>query len=125
MRRKESVMRRMFSVGASALLVLPLGMTLFANGARADDAKMIYAKQCAVCHGKAGKGDGPAGKMLKPPPADFATALKGQTEAQIAKVIKEGGAAVGKAKSMPAFKKLSDDDVNALAKLVMEMGGGK
>lgn len=33
--------------------------------------KTIYAANCAACHGDAGRGDGPAGRELSPPPADF------------------------------------------------------
>ncbi|HTS87955.1 MAG TPA: FTR1 family protein [Gemmatimonadales bacterium] len=36
-----------------------------AQGAR------IYASQCASCHGQEGRGDGPAGTVLVPPPADL------------------------------------------------------
>jgi len=32
----------------------------------------IYAAQCAQCHGAEGRGDGPAGRGLAPPPADLA-----------------------------------------------------
>lgn len=31
----------------------------------------IYKKYCLSCHGAKGKGDGPAGKALKPKPRDF------------------------------------------------------
>ncbi len=34
-------------------------------------AAPIYAQQCAICHGDAGKGDGPAGIGLEPPPANL------------------------------------------------------
>ena len=82
--------------------------------AYAQDAKSVYDKNCAPCHGVSGKGDGPAGKVLKPPPQDLATALKGKSDAEIAKGIKEGGKAIGKAASMPAYgKKLTDDQIKA------------
>ena len=35
-----------------------------------------YATHCAVCHGAAGRGDGPAGKGLTPPPADLTDAAR-------------------------------------------------
>ena len=31
----------------------------------------VYAIYCALCHGPQGKGDGIAGRSLKPPPRDF------------------------------------------------------
>jgi len=33
--------------------------------------KVVYGTQCAVCHGNTGKGDGPAGKSLNPPPRNL------------------------------------------------------
>lgn len=40
--------------------------------AKADDIATIYANRCAFCHGVSGKGDGPAGVALKPPPRNLA-----------------------------------------------------
>lgn len=31
----------------------------------------VYASACAICHGPQGKGDGPAGTALQPPPRNF------------------------------------------------------
>jgi mono/diheme cytochrome c family protein len=87
-----------------------------ASIAVAQDAAALYAKNCVSCHGAAGKGDGPAAKVLKPAPQDFATALKGKSDADIAKVIKEGGKAAGKSASMPPYaSKLSDDQIKQVA----------
>jgi mono/diheme cytochrome c family protein len=101
---------------AAAVCVLVCGS---ATVARAQDAKQVYEKSCAACHGVSGKADGPAGKMLKPPPKDFATALSGQSDADIAKIIKEGGKATGKAASMPAYAaKLSDEQIQGLVQYI-------
>jgi mono/diheme cytochrome c family protein len=90
-----------------------------APAAHAQDAKQLYEKSCNNCHGPSGKGDGPAAKMLKPPPADLGTVLKGKADTDIAKIIKEGGKGVGKSPLMPAFgAKLSDDQINSLVQLV-------
>jgi hypothetical protein len=35
-----------------------------------------YTTHCAVCHGTAGRGDGPAAKGLTPPPADLTDAAR-------------------------------------------------
>lgn len=36
----------------------------------------IFRQYCAACHGKSGKGDGPAAAALKVPPADLTTITK-------------------------------------------------
>jgi len=92
---------------------------LVASAALADDAKATYDKMCASCHGPGGKGDGPAAKMLKPAPQEFAAALKGKSDADIMKTVKEGGKAVGKAASMPAYgAKMSDDQIKGIVEYI-------
>jgi cytochrome c oxidase cbb3-type subunit 3 len=102
--------------------ILATGVWLVSAAARpahAQEAKQLYEKSCVNCHGSSGKGDGPAGKMLKPPPAELGTATKGKADADIAKVIKEGGKAVGKSAMMPAFgKKLTDEQIQGIVAYV-------
>lgn len=90
-----------------------------ASAVHADDAQQLYAKTCSGCHGPAGKGDGPAGKNLKPPLPDLGAALKGRADADIAKSIKLGGRAVGKSPMMPAYgSKLTDEQINGLVEVL-------
>ncbi len=42
-----------------------------------ESGKAMFDSYCAVCHGKAGKGDGPAASAMKTPPTDL-TALNHQ-----------------------------------------------
>lgn len=80
--------------------------------ARAQDATGLYKKNCVVCHG-------PGGKARKPAPGDFTTMLKGQSDADIAKVAEEGGKAVGKPAAMPAYgSKLSDEQIQGLTQFL-------
>jgi len=115
--------RRLLTSGA---LLVGAGVMLASVGvgrAQAEDGKPLYEKSCVACHGPGGKGDGPAGKMLKPPPGDLATVLKGMGDADIAKVIKEGGKAVGKAPTMPAYgSKLSDEQIQAVVQYIKGFG---
>ncbi|GEM_PF-678606 len=77
----------------------------------AFDAAGAFASTCASCHGEAGAGDGVAGAALDPKPANFTDAAfhAERDDAQIAKVIKEGGAAVGKSPLMAPFGGSFDD----------------
>lgn len=112
------ITNRLFAPFLSMTLVASLAILFVATPAHAQQADAIYSQNCAACHGDKGHGDGPAGKYLKPPPADFATSLKGKTDDWIAKVIKGGGAAVGEAPTMPPYPNLSDDQVKGLAAYV-------
>ncbi|MCP4806927.1 MAG: cytochrome c [Proteobacteria bacterium] len=73
--------------------------------ADADAGKTPYTTSCAACHGDKGDGAGPVGGALTPKPADFTSKefQDGRTDAELAKAIKEGGAAVGKSPLMAAF----------------------
>jgi mono/diheme cytochrome c family protein len=88
----------------------------------AQSAKEIYSQKCASCHGATGKGDGPAGKFLKPPPKPLAEAIKGKSDQWIAKSIEEGSAAVGLGPAMPAYKDLTPAQVKELVKYVKKLG---
>jgi len=107
-------------IKAAVVLATGLWLTTWAApAAHAQDAKQLYKEKCNTCHGPNGKGDGPVGKALKPPPADLDTVLKGKADADIAKIIKEGGKAVGKSALMPAFgSKFTDEQIQALVQYV-------
>ncbi len=83
------------------------------------DAAADYDKNCKMCHGASGKGDGPAGKALKV--EDFAATLKGKSDADIAKVIKEGSKAIGKTGMNGYTGKLNDDQIQAMVKHIKEL----
>ena len=104
------------------LLVLMLNaiLTFVAIGpARGEDAKQLYDQTCAMCHGPEGKGDGPNAQVLQPKPANLATALKGKDTAYLVKLLKEGGASVGKSPLMPAYDGLLDEEqIRTLIKYV-------
>ncbi|MDQ3700905.1 MAG: cytochrome c, partial [Chloroflexota bacterium] len=51
----------------------------------------LYAQNCLVCHGATGRGDGPAGRALRPPPADFRVHMAaGHTDEQLFEWISKG-----------------------------------
>jgi mono/diheme cytochrome c family protein len=41
------------------------------TGAPVNDAKVMFQQYCSPCHGKTGKGDGPAATAMKKVPADL------------------------------------------------------
>ncbi|MBI3990077.1 MAG: cytochrome c [candidate division NC10 bacterium] len=91
------------------------------QGGDDEKGKAIYAKFCESCHGPTGKGDGPAAATLTPKPANFADAkLMGSVpDDSLFKIIREGGAAVGKSPMMPPWGGgLKDEDIrNVIAYL--------
>lgn len=87
----------------------------------AAEAKERF-KECVVCHGESGKGDGPGAAALNPRPRDY-TDPKWQasvTDEEIEKVIIQGGAAVGKNPSMPPHPDLKKkpEIAKALVKMI-------
>lgn len=66
-------------------------------------AKEIFSQRCVPCHGSTGQGDGPASASLNPKPRKYADHAwqTSVTDDYIEKIIKMGGAAVGKSPAMP------------------------
>ena len=90
--------------------------TATAAPAAADPARGAaqYQMLCASCHGPRGAGDGPAGQNLEPRPArhDDGTYMNALSNEHLFRVIKEGGAAVGKSPLMaPWGVALSDAQI--------------
>jgi len=57
-----------------AVCGLMLGLTAPSGWAETGDpakGKAVYERLCVACHGAQGKGDGPAGQMMRPPAADL------------------------------------------------------
>lgn len=78
----------------------------------------IYAERCLSCHGEWGKGDGPVGSLLRPPPRDLALALRGLSESDLLRVVRTGRGA------MPAFAPaLSDGDLRQVLLYVRTLAG--
>ncbi|HET8720392.1 MAG TPA: cytochrome c [Nitrospira sp.] len=109
-----------------ATVVTATVLGLLAVGARPGNAagdpakgKAVYDKYCVACHGVQGKGDGPAGRMLKPPAADLTSALSTKKpEAELKQVIENGkpGTAMG-----PWKGQLSAAEMNDLMQYVLSL----
>ncbi len=105
----------------SALLFVALGTSLATWSVAADVAagEAKFKQLCSTCHGPTGLGDGPAAAGLRPKPRPLGDpAWQDEVDdAHIAKVITEGGAAVGLSPMMtPWGHALKGDDLaNVLA----------
>jgi mono/diheme cytochrome c family protein len=83
--------------------------------------KVIFAQTCATCHGAEGKGDGPGGKGLNPPPRNFtanASWKNGPRIEDIYKTLEQGIAG----SSMVSYNYLSKKDRMALIHYVQSLG---
>jgi mono/diheme cytochrome c family protein len=83
----------------------------------ARPAGELYAQNCASCHGPTGAGDGPLSATLVPKPAKHADGvyMNALSNDHLFKVVKEGGAAVGKSAMMaPWGASISDQEIYGL-----------
>ena len=104
-----------FSLSVSAGQAKPAAPTQ----ASLDNGAALYKRQCVMCHGAAGQGDGPAAKNLKgklPSLADKALMSK-LTDAQIHQAISEGKKSeIG---NMPALgKRLMPEEITDIVNYV-------
>ncbi|MEX2465765.1 MAG: c-type cytochrome [Gemmatimonadota bacterium] len=86
-------------------------------------ASTAFGQACAACHGQAGDGNGPAGSVLDPAPADFTDSefWVERDEERIYTVIRDGAAAVGGSPLMVAWRNTYDDEqIQALTDYVMD-----
>jgi len=73
----------------------------------------IFKAYCAACHGAGGKGDGPASRTLPTNPANLT--LSRAPEDYLKLLISEGGGAMGRSASMPAWGgTLSPPDIDSV-----------
>ncbi len=97
-------------------MIFTLALLSAALIARADNAKATWDKDCAMCHGKDGRGSTPAGKHLGAPDFEDAKVQKSFTDEQAVKDIQDGIVKDGHRK-MKAYKdQLSDTDIHELVK---------
>ena len=84
-----------------------------AAAAPGDPAKgsVQYATLCASCHGPKGCGDGPLAASLNPKPAKHCDGnyMNPLTDEYLFRVVKQGGAAVGKSPMMAPWGGTLDD----------------
>ncbi len=87
----------------------------------------LYGMHCAVCHGQAGRGDGPGARALLQPMRDFtdAAAMRTVDDRFLFEIIKKGGSQFGRSNAMPAWgMKMSDDEIRALVAHIRSLTSG-
>jgi mono/diheme cytochrome c family protein len=96
---------------------LPIASWLWA----AEETAVLFQELCSMCHGVAGRGDGPSAQGLEPKPADFTDckAMAKDSDEVLVKIIKGGGQSVGRSTVMPAWgESLSGQQIDALVKFI-------
>ena len=77
------------------------------NSNTLKSGKVLYQAYCAPCHGKNGKGDGPAAASLHPKPADHTSAaVQAESDGTLFYKISEGHTGT----AMPPFKAVLHPD---------------
>jgi mono/diheme cytochrome c family protein len=76
----------------------------------------VFQRNCAVCHGKEGRGDGPAAKGLVPPPRNLVEGKwkQGGTTQELFTTLKKGITGT----SMPGFPQISKQERWALVHFI-------
>jgi len=87
-------------------------MPSFVQAGDPEQGKKLYELYCATCHGQSGKGDGAAAAALNPKPRDHTDKAYMSTlsDDDMLKVVKNGGASIGKSPIMPPWGATLKDD---------------
>ena len=97
------------------ILTLSLALiTVTVLSARAEEAKALFDKHCAKCHGPDGKGDTKMGKKLGAKDYTDPKVQAALTDDAAFKAIKDGFKTEEGKKVMQAVEGLSDDDIKGL-----------
>ena len=83
----------------------------------APEGRALYQSHCAVCHGQAGKADGPGAAVLAQRIQDFSdpAVMRAVSDQFLFDIIQKGGSQFGRSNAMPAWGlQLSDDQIRSL-----------
>jgi mono/diheme cytochrome c family protein len=88
-----------------------------------DAGKQLYQQRCTPCHGSDGKANTPTAQALNPKPRDHTdgTYMNQLSNEHLLKVIKQGGAAVGKSPIMPPQTDLNDKQIQDIIAFVRSL----
>ena len=90
----------------------------------ASEGDEVFETRCFVCHGREGKGDGPASSGLGASPRDFSNqAWQASTsDDRIRTVIRNGAQSVGGSTAMPPNPDLTDAQIQTLVQFIRSLG---
>jgi len=99
--------------------ILAISLILFPTWSFAESASENYRTYCMQCHGMTGNGMGANIQDMSVQPRDHtdAKSMSSRTDAELFKVIKEGGLAINKSSLMPPWDStFTDNEINDLVK---------
>src|SRR5690349_1825364 len=96
------------------IIIITLILSAAALTAAAGDAKALYEKECAKCHGSDGKGDTRMGKRLGAKDYTDAKVQEQLKDAEAVKAIKEGLKDKDGKELMKPTEGVTDDDAKGL-----------
>lgn len=117
------------TVAAAAAVIV--GQSASAQTASEVDGPALYLENCAVCHGTTGQGDGILAENFEPRPRNlfigsfrFRSTASGDAPAaqDLFRTI-TNGIEGSYGRSMPAFDQFSQDELQALAEVVLDFTG--
>jgi mono/diheme cytochrome c family protein len=119
------MIRRLASLTLAWIFLTGLGPELRADptGDLVQTGRALFETRCFVCHGRTGQGNGPAAVGLNPPPVDFTKSnwQASVSDADLMRVIKDGGAALGRSAVMPPNADLNEQQIEALIAFVRSL----
>ena len=107
------------SMKISALMIAMATCLLMPGLSEAETAADNYKTYCMQCHGMEGNGMGANIQDMSVQPRDHtdSKSMGGRSDAELFKVIKEGGLAINKSALMPPWGDVfSDDEIHDLVK---------
>ena len=116
----------LLALAALAVLFVPA----MASAGDAAAGKPLFQANCSTCHGMGGKGDGPVGAVLNPPPRDFTKGDfkydtdgdgKPGTDADLVNVITKGAAAYGGSPLMAPWPTLTAAQVDDIVAYIRSL----
>ena len=119
----KRVSGRLWVVGTLLVAITLTLLVAWAGPAAAGDVEggqAIFKKNCAMCHGPNGAGDGPMGKMLNPHPPSFTDAdrMATRTDEDLVTRIKEGKS------PMPSYgSRLNDNQIQDVLAYIRSLSG--